>query len=369
MLFNNQGETTRGLEGYGLDALADASDVAFNIHWDNFSNSSLPEMALSRGSTGETLFAPGAMTSIPSPATSGSSPARHNLLSTESLNHISVTHPVSNITSPQSFSENNDTHFIQQRNTGQELLDGLPVASPQCMATWVSKVAEINISLLNLSAHFPGPEITHSQYPQPESRTEREQVFAIDQAFLLSKQLIDLLNQAFPRFVDRSNSLNLAVSSNIKTSPKTSKHIRTLDPASDLLVLSCHLRVLEIYGKIFLHIENSIKQQRAPEQICLPGLAIGVFSLHSSCGLQLTIFIHLAEILLSRLRDIMILMDTTSAKGDGARHETQDCVYNDPSASLNQVADITLQAIKAREVETIKIVLRMKRSLEQSGML
>lgn len=325
-------------------------------------------MTLSQGSTGETLFAPGAMSSITSPATSGPSSAGHNLLSTERLNHTSVTHPLLNIPSPQSFSEDNDTHFIQQLSNGQELSDGLHIASPQGMATWVSKVAEINISLLNLSAHVPGPEITHGQYPQPESRTEREQVFAIDRAFLLSKQLIDLLNQVFPRFVDRSNNLNLAASSDIKTSPNTSKQIRTLDPASDLLVLSCHLRVLEIYSKIFLHIENSIKQQRAPEQIRLPGLAIGVFSLHSSCGLQLTIFIHLAEILLSRLRDVMVLMDATSTD-DGARHENQDYAYNDPSASLNQVVDFTLQAIKAREVETIKIFLRMKRSLEQSGML
>jgi hypothetical protein len=342
--FHDQAET---IGSYDLDALADASDVDFNIRWDSFSNASLPDTNLCQATTVPTS---GGLTPVLSPPSLDSS----SFLPLEKI----TDHPVSMVTSPR-LSEHGDTEMQDTRHEGLS------------MSTWVSKVAEINISLLNLSAHVRGQDTPPtSQFPA----AEMERVFAIDQAFLLSQQLIDLLNQVFPRFVDRSSHGRRSSVASSSSSNNNNKNIdttkpiipiRTLDPASNLLVLSCHLRVLEIYGKIFRRIESSIKQQqqqlRTPvEQIRLPGLTIGVFSLQSSCGLQITVIIQLAKILLSRLRDIMNLMDTTTSSN------TQD---SDPSASLNEVADITLQAIKAREIETIKIVVRVKRSLEQSGML
>lgn len=279
-------------------------------------------------------------------------------------------------------------------------------------ATWLQKVAEINVRLFEHASIIPAvhepPELSQSGEKRVEAsgtvlntsdcrggngqhQDGQGSEFAIDQTFLLSRQLIDILNQVYPRFHQRASSFEQAmVSPSHSQSPHRlhSRHYShstngsnplapcdypptSIDPGSGLLVLSCYLRVIDIYDKIFGHIRMCVAKTGTADpftQIRLPGLTIGSFSLQSSSALQVTLFIQLAEQLLDRLRSIVALMDSTTLRGakeEGGsnRQDRQD------GSSLGDVTDVTLQAIRTREGEMVKRMNSVRRMLQQSGIM
>ena len=282
----------------------------------------------------------------------------------------------------------------QQGYPGEAIIapEATMVAPSINLSDWVSKVAEINVSLLNHCEQNPSMEEVPAS-PQSYEPLAQEKDFAIDQTFLLSQRFIDLLNQAFPRFSDGSgctqatsasspplpnyppgHSNYMGSSTASKVSSPTS--LVLLDPGSIFLVLSCHLRLLETYDKIFSHIESWVKERSAqsspPFDLRLPGLVIGAFSLQSSSSLQATLLIQLAEQLLSRLREITLTMDASTAATTavGPRRSFTDQAPSTTSFTpLNDVADGALQAVKAREVDTLETIARVKRLLEPSGVV
>lgn len=242
------------------------------------------------------------------------------------------------------------------------------------MAAWVATVAEVNTRLFKRAEQIPGVD-------NPGQTPHQEKVFAVDQIFLLSQQLIDLLNQVYPCFTNGQTrtpvssesspcSLNGRDIAPPNPPPPCAPTIK-LDPGSMLLVLSCHLRLLEIHEKIFFHIERWIRDRNSPNppaDIHFPGLNIGAFSLNNSSGLQITLVIQLVEQLLGRLRDITLLMDTT-AIAMGTKAETGREASANPFTSLSEVGDVALQAVKSRESDTIKNISRVKRLLQNSGIM
>ena len=279
-------------------------------------------------------------------------------------------------------------------------------------ATWLQRVAEINVRLFEHASIIPAVQES-PEHPQTGDRRvesspnaldhkggsgprkeEQGSEFAIDQTFLLSRQLIHILNQVYPRFHQTAFSLDPAVISPCYSQSPHRQHSShgshrghnsgasnplaiydhppaSIDPGSGLLVLSCYLRVIDIYDKIFGHIRTCLAKTGTAEpltQIRLPGLTIGSFSLPSSSALQLTLFIQLAEQLLDRLRSIVALMDSTvlraaNDEGGSNRPDGQD------GSPLGDVTDVTLQAIRTREGEMVKRMNSVRRMLQQSGIM
>ena len=251
------------------------------------------------------------------------------------------------------------------------------------MSAWVLSVAEVNTGLHKRAEQIPGVDTNN-----PPS-SQQAKVFAVDQIFLLSQRLIDLLNQVYPRFTNgqsrpshssATTPCSLTGGRDISTAmhpPSIPTPAINLDPGSMLLVLSCHLRLLEIYEKIFFHIECWIRDRNSPNpppavDIHFPGLNIGAFSLNSSSGLQVTLVIQLVEQLLSRLRDMTLLMDASTAAVAmevGSKAESGREASANPFTSLSEVGDVALQAVKSRESDTIKNISRVKRLLQKSGIM
>ena len=287
-------------------------------------------------------------------------------------------------------------------------------------ATWLQKVAEINVRLFEHASIIPAvhepPELSQTgekgvnlcgillDNPDHQGRSGQYKdgqgsEFAIDQTFLLSRQLIDILNQVYPRFHQRASSFEQAVLSPSHSHSHSHTHTHSphrqqssrssqsgsgsnplapsdlpptsIDPGSGLLVLSCYLRVIDIYDKIFGHVRMCVAKTGTADpftQIRLPGLTIGSFSLQSSSALQVTLFIQLAEQLLDRLRSIVALMDSTTLRGTkeeagSGREDRQD------GSCLSDVTDVTLQAIRTREAEMVKRMNSVRRMLQQSGIM
>ena len=250
------------------------------------------------------------------------------------------------------------------------------------MSAWVANVAEVNKGLYKRAEQIPGVDTSNTS-------SQQAKVFAVDQIFLLSQRLIDLLNQVYPRFTNwksrpslssATNPCSLTSGSDISTAmnpSSTPAPVIILDPGSMLLVLSCHLRLLDIYEKIFFHIERWIRDRNstnppAAVDIHFPDLNIGAFSLKSSSGLQITLVIQLLEQLLSRLRDMTLLMDTPAAAvavGMGPKVESGCEASANPFTSIDEVGDVALQAVKSRESDTIKNISRVKRLLQKSGIM
>ncbi|OJJ66281.1 hypothetical protein ASPBRDRAFT_138529 [Aspergillus brasiliensis CBS 101740] len=244
-----------------------------------------------------------------------------------------------------------------------------PTALPT-RTEWVAELGRLNVTLLTHAQ-----QIAHRQprgtpsTSSPTSATDHDfqedrPTFAVDQTFLLSQQLIDLLSQQ-----DALAATGAPTQSPPPGPPQLPRALRSLDPASILLVLSCHLRVLDSYSQMFAHIQAW--QEHGPSSslpatgIGLPALNIGAFSLPaSSPRLQIAVILQLAEQLLGRLREMVLLPDVPPPAA--ARSLCHEMGASHHSTAMHEVVSITLQAISARELGMTKTISWIKRSLQES---
>ena len=293
--------------------------------------------------------------------------------------------------------------FVGHDSTGYDSnsdkpLQSLPnTAEPESLspsvASLIQKLSDTNVKLFQHSATIPpviesSPNLSEALGNQEKdgntSSTSHSllyfgQEFAIDQTFLLSQQLIDILNELFPRFLKNSSlreqsrtpllmqspSSSPRASSNTNQTPTTDANpfASYLDQGSILLVLSCYMRVIDIYDKICGHIRNCVSDTSPAAkatQLTLPGLSIGGFSLHKSPAMKIMLMLQLAEQLLDCIRDIVGLVGSpTSISGNFRRG----------GASIGDVTDVTLQAIRLKDAEMAKKMAQVRALLPQSGLV
>ncbi|GKZ24846.1 hypothetical protein AbraCBS73388_011855 [Aspergillus brasiliensis] len=243
-----------------------------------------------------------------------------------------------------------------------------PTALPT-RTEWVAELGRLNVTLLTHAQ-----QIAHRQprgtpsTPSPTSATDHDfqedrPTFAVDQTFLLSQQLIDLLSQQ-----DALAATGAPAQSPPPGPPQLPRALRSLDPASILLVLSCHLRVLDSYSQMFAHIQAWQEHggaSLAATGIGLPALNIGAFSLPaSSPRLQIAVILQLAEQLLGRLREMVLLPDVPPLAA--TRSVCHEMGASHHSTAMHEVVSITLQAISARELGMTKTISWIKRALQES---
>ncbi|GLA09606.1 hypothetical protein AnigIFM60653_011937 [Aspergillus niger] len=234
---------------------------------------------------------------------------------------------------------------------------------------WVAELARLNVKLLTHAqqiAHRQPRETPRRSSPTsaPDHDLDEDRpTFAVDQTFLLSQQLIDLLSQQ-----DAPSATGAPAQSPPPGPPQLPRTLRSLDPASILLVLSCHLRVLESYSQMFAHVQAWQEHggaSLAATGIGLPALNIGAFSLPaSSPRLQIAVILQLAEQLLSRLREMVLLPDVPALAA--TRSLCHEMGASHHSTAMHEVVSITLQAISARELGMTKTIAWIKRSLQES---
>lgn len=221
------------------------------------------------------------------------------------------------------------------------------------LAVWLSKLSDLNIRMMQ---HLNSiPEVG----PEGSVQSEQEQIFGIDETFHVSQLFIDTLSQICSRLPPPP------VDNNYTPRDKSDASILTLDPASELLVFSNYLRLLETYDRIFRQMQACLARKQGDSSIKypfqMPGLTIGSFNLSSKSETQSLFLVNLMEAMLTRSRDLVSEMaspkDTLGYRGNF------ECFGG---VSLVIVPDLALRAIRTREAVTLKLVDNLKKTIMQS---
>lgn len=180
----------------------------------------------------------------------------------------------------------------------------------------------------------------------------------VDEVFLLTEQFIQVT-----KGFRTSSSLN----TNSSLSGSTS-----LDAASQMIVLSTYLRLIDTYSRILQHVLLHCQQRRdrpkstdsssgdagrivTPQKSTLLEWSIGSFSLSSRSNIQQLFMLQLVETMLTQCRTVM--GDITSEKANPGPNENGDC-FGEPSLGI--IPDLAMQAIRTREDATMHLVQQIK---------
>ena len=182
------------------------------------------------------------------------------------------------------------------------------------VADAVRELADMNVRLFEHAATLP-PRSGHGVVNQPAEELSRSgapregKLFAIDQTFTLTKNLIDILKRLY-KHIDQSlagpstdTSVDPMLYSEISDKdssplaqlseasllhPRTQAtpdcaHTPRLDQATVLLILSCYYRLMDIYESIFGHMQACAKHSTTPisddgRTVTLPPLQVGSYA-------------------------------------------------------------------------------------------
>ncbi|KAG0647640.1 Isoflavipucine cluster transcription factor [Hyphodiscus hymeniophilus] len=182
----------------------------------------------------------------------------------------------------------------------------------------IRQLSELSVSLFEHSNTIP-PQSIHDPIPENEVYEEamslRAQDYAYytaDETFRVTQELIDI----YPSFIElfARRNVSLPEESEAQTSPTGDQRVDRLGPiipnfsnperldhASILLILSCHLRLLDIYDELFKHMEVCIEQRGIvcnPRQATFsaPQLKIGNFTppVTAAVSMQILMLVHFA---------------------------------------------------------------------------
>lgn len=250
-----------------------------------------------------------------------------------------------------------------------------PIADP-VMTSWIRNLSNINVELHQHMLSIP-PIATEQSTPtnttgkrtsNGSKSSKHDQELAVDCTFSLSQQYTDILKDLFSRHKTRQ-----------------AYHERTaaalvLDEPSQLLILSSYFCLVESYDKIIQHIgiwtevrskpNTSTSDEHFP--IRLPSLAIGSFKLHSYSSTLPLVLTCMIEAVMRQIHDLindmMNPMNTrngTAGLSSGAAGVHGTGNGDGDADGLSGVAKVTLQAIRAKEDSTLKLIrVVWKRALQ-----
>ncbi|KAL2204879.1 hypothetical protein CC79DRAFT_1358970 [Sarocladium strictum] len=185
----------------------------------------------------------------------------------------------------------------------------------------------------------------------------------VDEVFLLSEQ-----------FIQVTKSLHTSSSPNVYGSQSGST---SLDAASQMVVLSTYLRLIDTYGRILQHVLLHCQQRCdkpnsagpslddagettvAPQKSTLLEWCIGSFSLSSRSTIQQLFMLQLVETMLTQCRKVMD--GITSEKATSSSPSQGENCFS--ASSLSIVPDLAMQAIRKREDAVMLLVQQIKEFL------
>lgn len=217
------------------------------------------------------------------------------------------------------------------------------------LTSYMRKLSDINITLMeHLNAI---PEIGYDgKAADQEDGSNDKPKYAIDEVFNLSQLFIDIISDLVRKLPPplQNNSVSPLAPSML-----------TLDAASELVIFSSYLRLIETYDRILRHIQacyNQGESNPASEyQLKLPGWSIGSFSISSKSKTQSLFMVHLMETMLTRSRDLV--SELSAPKATYGWRGDWECFGG---MSLVIVSDLALQAIRTRERGTLRLVQQIK---------
>lgn len=192
----------------------------------------------------------------------------------------------------------------------------------QSISQCIRQLSDLSVRLYEHSATIP-PQSIHDAIPENESyadvmnaRAKDYAYYKVDDTFQLTQELIDI----YPSFINIFTRRKISQASHSSHTPtnfvpeklydQSGASLRpiapsfsnplALDHSSILLVLSCHLRLIEIYDELFKHMQVCIDQKgpicASQQSFNAPQLRIGNYvpPLTTSTQMQVLLLLHFA---------------------------------------------------------------------------
>jgi len=226
--------------------------------------------------------------------------------------------------------------------------------------TLIRKLSDINVDLHRHLRSMPPVGVWQNTRATTKDRRTmngsssitRGRELLVDRTFQLSHQYAETLNDLL-----YAGSTAAAIAS---------------DQPSQLLVLSSHLCLVELYDKILQHIKACTEVQlkmgvfTSDEHfsIQLPTLTIGCFELPTSSSTRPLVLTCIIEAMMLQVHDLVSEMTKSASVGDGITGLSGMTPGEKGISSgdgLSSVAKITLQAINAKESSTLEVINTVRR--------
>ncbi|KAI1445639.1 hypothetical protein F5Y02DRAFT_385850 [Annulohypoxylon stygium] len=211
----------------------------------------------------------------------------------------------------------------------------------------------LNTDLMRRLGAIPeiNPDNIGHDLPLPEGSS----LFSIDQIFQLSQVFIDIISQI-------CSGLPPSHTDPLEQTAKVTSSLFSLDPASELLIFSTYLRLIEINDRILRLMKAAVENKEPNSPIRypfeVPDFTIGSFSLPSKTDTRSILLINVMDTMTTRAREI-VAEATAPKQTPGYRGDFQSF----GGVSLVIVPDLAKSAIRIRENALVDMIEDLKKSI------
>lgn len=256
----------------------------------------------------------------------------------------------------QEWSRMESQHSVATLNTPSQSLptsDTMDTPKTVCLLTTIRELSDLNVDLYAHEASVPKPP---ASLEEPISWKNKD--FAIDRTFHLSHRLIEIINKRYPRYLETARMQTPETPP--EKSPGNTPAEPPIDQSSCLLIMSCYIRLIETYDRIFANMQGCLDRSSVTareDYVSMPSVQVGSFSLPHSSSLQIVLILQLARQLLTRMGEIIKAVQPGTMTGSP----------ESPTGSL--LLSSALETVSSEEERLIKRITRLRSTMIELNIL
>ena len=262
---------------------------------------------------------------------------------------------------------------------------GVTQPAPDSAKSLVRKLSQLNVDLSDHKATLPPMSVHDDLPPDLDVACPQSEEYVLEDTFRLTQNLIELYPGFLHLFVNctpssksttpdsdffstgmSENDGGSSSSSTASSSATPSRTNEPLDHASILLLISCHLRVIDIYETLFKHMDTCISQRglvKNARQAALsaPTLMIGNYipPPSSAVPMQMLLLVQFASQLYNYAIDL-------ASEIPCPKDDTSSGELSDPTLALTKAA---AENVKDRAANMSQRLSHLRTEMLNSGLL
>lgn len=252
----------------------------------------------------------------------------------------------------------------------------------------IRQLAHLSIDLHEHEATIP-PQSIHDSFLGPEELC-RKYPFSVDETFRLTQALVDIYPKFLGSFVksspsESSRAINMGIGNfgngsigfgKSTVNPESHKRLDSkklsMDHSAVLLILSCHLRLIEIYEQLFEHMDKCAVEdfgtcatRSTNPEIPLPEVRIGNYvpPPEAAIPMQMLLFIHLASQLNAHAGDL-----AKKISSEIPLDNPKDRSLQNGQLSL-RISQMTAETVKYRANRMQEEISQLRRRMLETGFI
>lgn len=259
---------------------------------------------------------------------------------------------------------------VTERKCGDETRSSPPVDSTTMdIVSWTTAMAALNMRMTEHLHRMPVVASAVDSRAVEEasvSHPAKDDGLDVENILHMSEQMTGLLAKTLARSPPAPKHMTyMSDGSSARLSPET----LSLDPASELLLVSTYLRLIEIFDRLLHHIKfRTTRESEVGSILCrtvtIPGFSAGPFSPSSTAETQLQLTLSLIEFTFADVRDLAYkIISPKNTPGYRGAFNSYGGV------ALAIVPDMALSAVRVRETAVFAVLAEIKESLLYSDLV